>query len=1260
MPLFKKIIADDISLLEAHRKSLRRCRQTFLKDLEVSSVMDFMVSEEGFRQDQRDAILALPAREQQVTAFLDHLESKGERMFALFVEALKTRHKHLHAFLDETIQTVDKWDLQRQNSEKASITGVVLRRMFAKRRRESTVQNGEDGENPAEKSELQDDCCNYIQCYSVTTKGRLQKEKWITHADSCRTNLAPTQEKSYMAIISTNLIFRRLDWAVTKLRADVKKPPNDNIPAYIFEKESNCAFPTATKQLDQEFADSVKFMQKEKTEQTAEENESKTTCIPTASIRVRASAVPPPVPPKPATLPVVGLRHSPPLPAPHKVSQVQDVVVPPIRTTSKILLPNGTVRLPVTLNRQSLQIPPGHSVHGALRTQSESLSSDCEPKYRRTEILKSPSSGEMNLDDADDEDVDTISLDYNVSVGSTLEPEEELQSGGNDGHDAFDAVDDVKSDGPSGDHLGFTEDYIRKTTDGQPIAEEEEEEEQQKSDVQIKQFEQTQEPLKSDKATSKQMQTETTQDQESHASSCPESDNDRIYNKNHSEDASVQYDLPPAEDTYDDCSAKPSGESLTTNKTHENQNLLISLRSVDQPVFADDEFSSDNSYYEEIEQFFCGCSSPSCQSFNAYLDPRASLLRSRSVNRSAHHHYAAEELRKQGRKFLCRNSLLLVSHDAPCIERKFSSDSSDVAEGKIEPLGASGELDPDGVSDTLLCFDRDGSAFYVPRRFLKKYGDPEGEIWFYPMKISSREAALFLLSVKQEGCFIVYRPEGSSSNVAYNLSLCFSNNDVVHYHILENMHGDYGIEGHDHTFMTVGELVEYFRRNKSSLATRLRRPLRIANHPITPGYHYDICYELNRSDILLTGNILGQGNFGVVCSGMYRNMSVAIKVLQQVDNVTAADEDDFIEEALALMALRHDNIVRLVGVSCKMRPYFLVTEYMSQGNLKDCLRNGFISSDSIDKLFNVCMQVVSAMQYLENIHYMLHRDLAARNFLVDENLDIKLADFGRARIVSDDCYQAPRTEKICIKWAAPEVLIYSHYSTKSDVWSFGVVLWEVFSAGARPFSIFSGEQTAMYVTGGGRLDRPFSCPSDLYEVMKTCWCEEPDNRPSFGELSQTLKSKSNIYVSKTSAQQFLGRRLSADTAKVSSSFLVPEKNPVQRKSVTSSIFGATSSRKTTFSDSNSGKSDTNNECLIRSKNDAQHILNHEGPLSNYLSDFSIAAAPSEIIDIDREDVSRGDRIRKSLRKLINKKSKTKLNELSSKPVPASQEFISLQ
>lgn len=303
-------------------------------------------------------------------------------------------------------------------------------------------------------------------------------------------------------------------------------------------------------------------------------------------------------------------------------------------------------------------------------------------------------------------------------------------------------------------------------------------------------------------------------------------------------------------------------------------------------------------------------------------------------------------------------------------------------------------------------------------------------------------------------------------------------------------------------------------------------------------------------------------------------------------------------------------------------------------------------------------QAVSAMQYLENIRYMLHRDLAARNFLVDNDLNVKLADFGRARIVLDDVYQAARTEKICIKWAAPEVLIHSRYSTKSDVWSFGVVLWEVFSSGARPFGIFSGEQTAMYVTGGGRLDKPSKCPLDIYEILRCCWCEEPDDRPSFCELSETLKGLSSVSVSRSSVRRFHSRSLSSDTTILSPN-LVAEKNPLQRKSVTSSIFGTNSLRKT-FYDNKSSKSDANHESLLRSKGSARHILNREGPLSSYLSDLSIASACSELVDIDREDVSRGDRIRKSLRKLITKKSKTKFNELSGKSIPATQEFVAVQ
>lgn len=301
--------------------------------------------------------------------------------------------------------------------------------------------------------------------------------------------------------------------------------------------------------------------------------------------------------------------------------------------------------------------------------------------------------------------------------------------------------------------------------------------------------------------------------------------------------------------------------------------------------------------------------------------------------------------------------------------------------------------------------------------------------------------------------------------------------------------------------------------------------------------------------------------------------------------------------------------------------------------------------------------MVSAMQYLESLHFMLHRDLAARNFLVDDHLSIKLADFGRARLVSDDYYQAPGNEKICIKWASPEVLIYSHYSTKSDVWALGVVFWEAFSSGARPFSLFSGEQTAMYVTEGGRLDKPPGCPADLYDVMKSCWLEDPDDRPSFYDLAETLKSKSSIYYSNKPSNQTLGhKRPESDAGKHVSPLPSKQKTP-SGKSVTTPTSSGTISKSNVRD--KSSKSDMPNENLVRSKIDTRYILNHEGPFTNYLSDLSIATASSEITDID-QDVSRGDRIRKSLRRLINKKSKTKINELPGKAVHIIQDYPAVQ
>jgi len=136
---------------------------------------------------------------------------------------------------------------------------------------------------------------------------------------------------------------------------------------------------------------------------------------------------------------------------------------------------------------------------------------------------------------------------------------------------------------------------------------------------------------------------------------------------------------------------------------------------------------------------------------------------------------------------------------------------------------------------------------------------------------------------------------------------------------------------------------------------------------------------------------------------------------------------------------------------------------------------------------------------------MLHRDIAARNFLVTKHCVIKLSDFGRARYVLDDSYQASSSEMVSVKWSSPEVLMKSHYSTRSDVWSAAVVLWEILTLGQRPYSSLTAEQTAVYVLNGGRLDRPGNCQSEgLYRLMMGCWEHDPLDRPSAGELAERL------------------------------------------------------------------------------------------------------------------------------------------------------------
>lgn len=206
-------------------------------------------------------------------------------------------------------------------------------------------------------------------------------------------------------------------------------------------------------------------------------------------------------------------------------------------------------------------------------------------------------------------------------------------------------------------------------------------------------------------------------------------------------------------------------------------------------------------------------------------------------------------------------------------------------------------------------------------------------------------------------------------------------------------------------------------------------------------------------------------------------------------------EDEFIDEAKVMMNLSHENLVQLYGVCTKERPIFIITEYMSNGCLLNYLhdsRRRFPASE----LLEMCKDICAAMAYLESKQF-LHRDLAARNCLVNENGIVKVADFGLSRYVLDDEYTSSLGTKFPVRWSPPEVLMYSKFSSKSDVWSFGVLMWEIFTLGRMPYERFNNFEVTDHIAKGLRLYRPQMATEKIYAIMYSCWHEIPDERPTF-------------------------------------------------------------------------------------------------------------------------------------------------------------------
>ncbi|XP_065803219.1 muscle, skeletal receptor tyrosine-protein kinase isoform X3 [Muntiacus reevesi] len=277
---------------------------------------------------------------------------------------------------------------------------------------------------------------------------------------------------------------------------------------------------------------------------------------------------------------------------------------------------------------------------------------------------------------------------------------------------------------------------------------------------------------------------------------------------------------------------------------------------------------------------------------------------------------------------------------------------------------------------------------------------------------------------------------------------------------------------------------------------------------------------------------IGEGAFGRVFQARAPGLlpyepftMVAVKMLKE--EASADMQADFQREAALMAEFDNPNIVKLLGVCAVGKPMCLLFEYMAYGDLNEFLRSmaphpgrGLSPSDpspgsqapspgppplSCAEQLCIARQVAAGMAYLSERKFV-HRDLATRNCLVGENMVVKIADFGLSRnIYSADYYKANENDAIPIRWMPPESIFYNRYTTESDVWAYGVLLWEIFSYGLQPYYGMAHEEVIYYVRDGHILSCPEDCPLELYNLMRLCWSKVPADRPSFSSIHRILE-----------------------------------------------------------------------------------------------------------------------------------------------------------
>ncbi|XP_067631831.1 uncharacterized protein Src42A isoform X2 [Eurosta solidaginis] len=369
--------------------------------------------------------------------------------------------------------------------------------------------------------------------------------------------------------------------------------------------------------------------------------------------------------------------------------------------------------------------------------------------------------------------------------------------------------------------------------------------------------------------------------------------------------------------------------------------------------------------------------------------------------------------------------------------------------------------------------------------------------WYF-RKIKRIEAEKKLLLPENEhGAYLIRDSESRHND--YSLSVR-DGDTVKHYRIRQLDEGGFFIARRT-TFRTLQELVEHYSKDSDGLCVNLCKPCVQIEKPVTEGLSHRTRdqWEIDRTSLKFVRK-LGSGQFGEVWEGLWNNTTpVAIKTLKS----GTMDPKDFLAEAQIMKKLRHTKLIQLYAVCTVEEPIYIITELMKHGSLLEYLQ-GKGRSLKMAILIDMAAQIAAGMAYLEQQNY-IHRDLAARNVLVGDNNVVKIADFGLARLIKEDEYEARVGARFPIKWTAPEAANYSKFSIKSDVWSFGILLTELVTYGRIPYPGMTNAEVLTQVEHGYRMPAPPNCEPRLYEIMLECWHKDPMRRPTFETLQWKLE-----------------------------------------------------------------------------------------------------------------------------------------------------------